>query len=982
MSKILPGKFHNLEFGAPEAARVAARRAGLSLNEWIETVVADKAEALGLYEDELDEDDRLDAVVERLTRLKLRAPRRDSVEPHKRRARVFAGDSSARKASRSQPEAQPRARSKDRSDAHMLEQVIHHLATIEERLGIKDQVATVTEFRPKRGGGNESILAQALARLESTMAEQQAPRRVHRAQIPLSSSLVRAAPTSAQPSGRDTIFAEMESQINALSKSIGARHSSAGVEAPRSYNEPAHNGSATRRSSAYTGVSFGASGASIDQLHAEIAKLAADMEEMRRTRPNPDIVALRQDLAKMAQIVAQLASKSSIEDLEARLTNLLYKMSSTKDEGLARTVLTPVANLVVELREVMKGLSPNESLNAIERQISALSQKITILETSGYDPEAFAALQQQSEHIHHMVQQLASRPDVFDALEHQLGYLTEKIENIVRTPDRSGLGDVVQAIDDIRQLVEQKLATSTVSVLEQRLDDLSGKIDQALRRPQFMPDMPGATSGGQWSLERMARDLENKMNEARQPAADPEAFAALQQQMGLISSQMDRSQASLSVLTSLEQSMKDLFRELDSTRHMAVEVAEQAAERAVRESARDLLETMSASTPAPQVDHLSRSIQDMLRAQDEADQRATATMVAVHDVLEKLTERLGAIEDDLAGVKHHAAATQSAAPIYAAPQNGAPQGAVQPPKMATAPVMPRAQAFNPAHPAINDSTSLDDDEFLIEPRAGARATHGNPLPLTDTAQTLHTPEPDESSPPVLSTKVAFIAAARRAAQAATQGRQEDVAAHLDAAASGALASGGLLERARTFAERRKRPLLLGIAAVMMAILGIQLARNPDVEADKRPPMTVAAPASSPRAASSAADAAALAAKTPAQEATPSVRMIAPTTPNPGTDNKAQDPSAASAAPQATNPAVKSLPQGPMSLNDMSASPSRFVKGVMALNTRGFVMTRQPDSLQANGTTARPVPGPMDSAEKPVLPQWWEPVLRLSLCPPA
>lgn len=969
MSKSHPGKFQNLEFAASEAAQVAARRAGLSVPEWIETVVAEKADELGVHEYDLDEDDRLDAVVERLTRLKLRRPRGDSHESRHSALRAQRADLQA--GSRTPYPARTSSYRAGVSDTHVLSRVIDKLDTIEQRLARTERhAASVRDFSTSTSANDESVLAQALARLEARMAQQAAPRERRQ------NAAVRALRDTDRvdyeaQSGRDAIFSTLESQIQALKTSLDARKPASDMTDRSSPAQPIPHGTGNRLTTETGPRPESGFAASLEQLHDEIARLAAEMASMRNPQPNPEIAVLRQDLVKMAQIVADLAPKRSIEDLEGRLTHLLQKMSSTKDEALARTVLSPVADLVVELRESMRGLSPHDGLKAIERQIYDLSQKVAVLETGSHDPAAFAALQQQSQKIYNMVQQMASRPDAFDAIEHRIGYLTEKIENIALVPEQFSSDEIIRTINEIRHQVERKLASGNVESLERRIEDLSGKMDQMLGRPKALSESGEARTAGSASLERMARNLETKMNEASQPAADTQAFAALQQQMSAILLQMDRSQSSLSVLNSLEQSMKNLFSELDSTRQIAVEAAEQAAQKAVRDSTRQILEKLPQSAALPQVEQLSRSLQEMQQSQDAVDQRAQATLATVHEVLSKLTDRLVLIEQDLAEVKDHPIA-QPAAP---APRL----------KSAMAPVMPRAQAFNAGRETV--SADILEEDVLLEPRAGARATHGRAVPGVEPDEALHFSPRDDEAPAqnAHSTKAAFIAAARRAVQSAaqsTQSTQDDFDSMSDSLDMplNRITPASLIERARAFAESRKRPLLLGMAAVMMAVLGMQLARNISVnEADRAvpPPVSVTAPPqSNPAPAKTVGD---TTAKPGTPDAMPAVRMISPaanppaegrapdapaqTTPMP--ENKpVQPPAASSLVPPETPPApvVKGLPPGPSSLNDMSASPSRFVKGVMALNSRGFTMTR-PEGVFSSAD----IPGKVGNLSQPAFP---------------
>jgi lysyl-tRNA synthetase class I len=55
-----------VNYDAPEAARAAARRSGKSLDEWLEDAIFEKAEADLHDGEDLDDDDRLEALTRRL----------------------------------------------------------------------------------------------------------------------------------------------------------------------------------------------------------------------------------------------------------------------------------------------------------------------------------------------------------------------------------------------------------------------------------------------------------------------------------------------------------------------------------------------------------------------------------------------------------------------------------------------------------------------------------------------------------------------------------------------------------------------------------------------------------------------------------------------------------------------------------------------------------------------------------------------------
>ena len=69
MNKAVPWSIKGVDFDAREAAKEAARRSGMTLGEWLNSVIADQAAELGVDVEDVDEVDRLEAVASRLARM-------------------------------------------------------------------------------------------------------------------------------------------------------------------------------------------------------------------------------------------------------------------------------------------------------------------------------------------------------------------------------------------------------------------------------------------------------------------------------------------------------------------------------------------------------------------------------------------------------------------------------------------------------------------------------------------------------------------------------------------------------------------------------------------------------------------------------------------------------------------------------------------------------------------------------------------------
>src|SRR5277367_5965737 len=99
-----------------DIAEEAARRAGMSLGDWLDEVVAEQAADQGISVDDLDEDDKLDAIGDRLSRLSRHpaAVRRDAGE--ERRAPRPEPKRSGEEARRTQDSLEAAADQRDELD--------------------------------------------------------------------------------------------------------------------------------------------------------------------------------------------------------------------------------------------------------------------------------------------------------------------------------------------------------------------------------------------------------------------------------------------------------------------------------------------------------------------------------------------------------------------------------------------------------------------------------------------------------------------------------------------------------------------------------------------------------------------------------------------------------------------------------------------------------------------------------------------------
>ncbi|MBI3275230.1 MAG: SEL1-like repeat protein, partial [Methylocystis sp.] len=475
-----------------------------------------------------------------------------------------------------------------------------------------------------------------------------------------------------------------------------------------------------------------------------------------------------------------------------------------------------------------------------------------------------------NERIDHVHKSLAARIDKGASSQKAIdaSQLEQLVTKLAKQID-SALGPKAAhpAFDELGRKIERLQER-----LEQPKDGVTiAEIDQLLSRP--------ANSKQFRELAELVGQLAHKVDKALNSEAGGGALLSLERHIDKLSQRLDHTDQNMAGLADIERTIGGLFARMEETRNGAAE----AAERAVRCATQDMLREAANAEPGSLNGLLKRELTDLRKNQDETSTRTHATLAAVHETLERVVDRLALFEEELTEIR-------DAPPAGAAATKSAP-------KIARLPMGQQARAADLATDNI--------DDFLVEPGAGRRASGRGNF------------GPDRGGDPKSRgegfVQADFIAAARRAAhQTAADGQAEQAqnsktaAGGRDTAASDA--DGGI---GRAILAR-KRPLLLGLGALVLLVGAYQIAKvgiaappspaihsgagdasgpagdaRPDAPADAKP-TAKAAPQAEPAPPALAAPAAPIA---PA----PAPRMIGPPTAAPTSTAPATDGKSAGAA---------------------------------------------------------------------------------------
>lgn len=910
MNKAVAWSIKGVDFDAREAAREAADRAGMSLGEWLNEVISERAAELGESPDDFDDEDRLTAVARRLSRMRggrqegagregagqegaqetkfdmkgrrrvdarrarevdddeaARPQRRQPGRPHLREIPFAEGERAELLLERAIGAFERRAHRASERTARAIAEMATMIETAQERASVEGEALNVISdrlaeierrmarsvekdtSRPIRGALSRlETRLEELTRRSETQPEDNGMREIEDKLSEIAARLDKAPVAARAEPDR---IVQLETRIAALSSlveearrpqpaperkpladavaEIAARQRQLDGAAPRPFHDmrrPAAPVETDRLAAAVEKLErrLDQPAPAIAGLQGDIARMANHIEQMReeisRGAPAPlaaveaPLDQIRSEIAGVSRALGDLAPRASVAALERAMRDVADQLAHARSHGEREVNLAPMEALVRELRAGISQIDARDSIAALERDVRAVAAKLDNLESAGVDPRTIAAIHEQTRDMRELLTRAAAAMPVAGA-DRELAAIAEKIAR----GGKDGAADMQRLANEIRAMVADPRAGVALQALEQRIDALSSRIDAALSAnagaEQFAAfgerlDMlqravaqslnaPRAAAGADMRhMESLVADLAQRIERASAPGGDGESVAELQRQVERLASKLEGTTDPAAPLASLQRAVAGIFDELESTRRAALEAAQQAAGDAARAAARETMrEAMTAieSQRDRTVDPtLVREIADLRAVQGVTEQRTHDTLTAVHQTLERMVDRLATLEQDVGAVR------TAKAPTSPAPAAAAPSQPVRP--------APEARPKTELTPALPPSA----EDFLIEPGVGLNRVAGARGRAAEAA------EP--------AAQASFIAAARRAAKAAQAPGASGAAPGADGEAlagdAAPAARAGAVEQVRALYEKRKRPILLGLAAVVMMLGALQV----------------------------------------------------------------------------------------------------------------------------------------------------------------
>jgi localization factor PodJL len=417
-----------------ERAEAAARRAGMSLSDWLNSTIGDSAppnfrsppEPRPMppsqeTRDVADIHQRLDSITRQIEKISRPAPRADAPR----------NDAPNGGPVRSEPVRNEPAVARQLNDA---------ISRLDARLSQISNPAPVRKTQIQDSQRQADLVERAAAQ-------------VYRPSPPLSPGSFDIAEIAARQSELD----------NSAPRQMPPR--SAPPTAPAMPSAPAMS-----------------SGPDFSTLERHLFKITSQIEALQR----PDgieqsIAAFRGELAEIRHAITEAMPRRAIESIENEIRVLSRRIDDNRQSGTDGQALAGIERALSEIREVLRSLTPAEQLAGYDEAIRNLGGKLDLILRASDDPSTIRQLEGAIAALRAIVSNVAST-DALARLSDDVHTLSSKVDQLSRAGNNSDsfavLEQRIAALTSSLESRERPPAGESTEHLESALRALSDRLDR------------------------------------------------------------------------------------------------------------------------------------------------------------------------------------------------------------------------------------------------------------------------------------------------------------------------------------------------------------------------------------------------------------------------------------------------------------------------------------------------------------------------
>ncbi|WP_022722043.1 tetratricopeptide repeat protein [Rhodopseudomonas sp. B29] len=224
------------------------------------------------------------------------------------------------------------------------------------------------------------------------------------------------------------------------------------------------------------------SGPNFSTLEQQLLKITTQIDAMQRQESvEQSIAAFRSDLAEIRQTITDALPRKAIESLEGEIKSLAQRLDQTRSSGSDDQLIGNIERALGEIHDALRSLTPAEQLAGFDDAIRNLGGKIDMIVRNSDDPSTVQQLENAITALRAIVSNVASN-ETLAQLSDNVRALAGKIDQLSRSEDHSlsfaALEDRISALTAALESRERHPAPAPSEHLEGAVRALSERLDK------------------------------------------------------------------------------------------------------------------------------------------------------------------------------------------------------------------------------------------------------------------------------------------------------------------------------------------------------------------------------------------------------------------------------------------------------------------------------------------------------------------------
>ena len=178
------------------------------------------------------------------------------------------------------------------------------------------------------------------------------------------------------------------------------------------------------------------SGADFSGLEKHLLKITSQIEALQRPdNIEQSIAAFRSELNEIRHAITEAMPRRAIESIENEIRSLSRRIDNSRQSGIDDQVLANIERALNEIRDTLRSMTPAEQLAGYDDAIRNLSAKLDMIVRSSDDPGTIRQLEDAISALRSIVSNVAST-DALTRLSDDVHTLSAKVDQFARSEGR------------------------------------------------------------------------------------------------------------------------------------------------------------------------------------------------------------------------------------------------------------------------------------------------------------------------------------------------------------------------------------------------------------------------------------------------------------------------------------------------------------------------------------------------------------------